>query len=278
MLAGGRRSSCPRDLGPFSRDSIHLGDALSLLPRVPAGCVDLLVTDPPFAIEFSAQRMNYNRTGSNVLEGYREIAGGDYAGFTLGWMREAFRVLSPRGSIYVFSGWNRLRDVLEGLDEAGFATINHIIWKYQFGVFTRKKYVTSHYHILFAVKDPENYTFHKVEHYPEDVWVINREYWKGKKKTPTKLPMDLVRKILRFSSDSGDLVLDPFLGSGTVALASRELGRHYLGFEVVEEYFRFAMARLEEASADPPGGLETARGPASGPSPDKGSVPEKKRR
>ena len=236
------------DLGPFSPDTVCHGDALELLPRLPAGCIDLLVTDPPFAIDFRARKLNYNRTGSNVLEGYREIPAGDYADFTLRWMEEAFRVLSPAGSLYVFSGWNRLKEVLCGLDQARFTTVNHLIWKYQFGVFTRKKYVTSHYHILFAVKDPRRYTFHKVEHYPEDVWVISREYWKGRKKTPTKLPCELVRRILSFSSSPGDMVLDPFLGSGTVAVVSREMGRHFLGFEVVDEYYAFATERLEKAA------------------------------
>jgi site-specific DNA-methyltransferase (adenine-specific) len=230
--------------GRFPPDSIHLGDAIELLREVPDGSVDLVVTDPPFAIDFRPQRNNYNRTGSRVVEGYREIAAEDYPAFTKEWMGEACRVLRTTGSLYVFSGWNRLRDVLQALDETGFATINHLIWKYQFGVFTRKRYVTSHYHILFAAKDPKRYFFSKAEHYPEDVWVINREYWTGKRKTPTKLPRALVKKILSFSSREGDLVLDPFLGSGTVAVAAKEMGRHYLGFEIVEEYYEMAMERL----------------------------------
>jgi site-specific DNA-methyltransferase (adenine-specific) len=179
-----------------------------------------------------------------VVEGYREVAAEDYLEFTREWMAQVFRALQPTGSLYVFSGWNRLRDVLQALDETGFTTINHLIWKYQFGVFTRKKYVTSHYHILFAAKDPKRYFFSKAEHYPEDVWVINREYWTGKKKTPTKLPLALVKKILTFSSREGDLVLDPFLGSGTVAAASKEMGRHYLGFEIVPGYYEMAKERV----------------------------------
>jgi site-specific DNA-methyltransferase (adenine-specific) len=165
---------------------VYHGDALQLMPLIPACSIDLVVTDPPFAIDFRAKRLNYNRTEGNVLEGYAEIAPDDYGSFTSRWLMEAYRVLSDSGSIYVFSGWNRLKDVLSGLDSAGFHTVNHIIWKYQFGVFTRKKYVTSHYHIIFAVKNPRNYIFNKVEHYPEDVWVINREYWKGKEKDPHK--------------------------------------------------------------------------------------------
>ncbi len=248
------------DLGPFSPDTLCHGDALDLLPRLPSQSIDLLVTDPPFAIDFQAQRLNYHRTGSNVLEGYREIPAGDYADFTTRWIEEAFRVLSPAGSLYVFSGWNRLKEVLCSLDDSGFTTINHLIWKYQFGVFTRKKYVTSHYHILFAVKDPRHYTFNKVDHYPEDVWVINREYWKGRKKTPTKLPYQLVERILSFSSNQGDMVLDPFLGSGTVAMVSRDMGRHFLGFEVVDEYYSFALERLQKGMRNPQHGKGTPSG------------------
>ncbi len=232
--------------GRFRTDTLYLGDALDLLREVPEGSVDLVVTDPPFAIDFRPQRNNYNRTGSRVVEGYREIAAEDYLAFTEEWMAGAYRALRTTGSLYVFSGWNRLRDVLQALDETGFTTINHLIWKYQFGVFTRRKYVTSHYHILFATKDPKRYFFSKAEHYPEDVWVINREYWTGKRKTPTKLPTALVKKILAFSSRDGDLVLDPFLGSGTVAVAAQEMGRHYLGFEIVPEYYEFAKERLAQ--------------------------------
>jgi site-specific DNA-methyltransferase (adenine-specific) len=240
------------ELGPFEPDHLYQGDALDLLSRIPPGSVDLIVTDPPFAIDFQAQRLNYNRTGGHVMEGYREIPPEEYAAFTREWVGHAYQALAPTGSIYLFSGWNRLRDVLTALDEAGFVTLNHLIWKYQFGVFTRRKFVTSHYHILYAVKNPKEYTFHKIDHYPEDVWVINREYWKGRKKTPTKLPSALVRKILEYSSNPGDLVLDPFLGSGTVAAVSHEMGRHFLGFEIVEEYFNFARERIGQACAEQP--------------------------
>lgn len=227
-------------LGRFEQDSICEGDALTLMSGIPDGAIDLIVTDPPFAIDFSAQRLSYNRKGSNVLEGYREVPKEEYGEFTQSWMAEAARVLAPSGSMYIFSGWNRLRDILEGIDAAGLTTINHLIWKYQFGVFTKKKYVTSHYHILFVAKDPKHYTFNKIDHYPEDVWVINREYWKGRKKTPTKLPRELVRKILMYSSNEGDMVFDPFLGSGTVAVVAQQEGRHFLGFELVPDYCTFA--------------------------------------
>ena len=233
------------NLGRFQIDEIYCGDALELMKEIPADSVDLIVTDPPFAIDFKAKRSNYNRTQARVIEGYNEILPEEYYDFSKKWMEQAYRVLKETGSMYVFSGWTNLKDILNALDDVGFITINHLIWKYQFGVFTRRKYVTSHYHILFVVKNEKKYKFNKIEHYPEDVWIIKREYWTGREKTPTKLPTELVRKILLFSSDEGDLVLDPFIGSGTVAVVAKSLGRHYLGFEIVPEYYEFAKKRLE---------------------------------
>ncbi len=95
-----------RWLGVFDPDTIYPGNALELMPKIPDGVIDLIVTDPPFAIDFKAQRENYNRTGSNVMEGYQEIPESEYHEFTQRWMAEAARVLAPEGSMYVFSGWN----------------------------------------------------------------------------------------------------------------------------------------------------------------------------
>jgi site-specific DNA-methyltransferase (adenine-specific) len=230
----------------FQVDQLVNGDAMELMKDIPDESIDLIVTDPPFAIDFKAQRLNYNRTQDRVLEGYIEIPPEQYYDFTVEWMEQAHRVLKETGSMYVFSGWTNLRDILNALEALGFITINHLIWKYQFGVFTKKKYVTSHYHILFATKVPKGYKFNKIDHYPEDVWEIKREYWKGKKRTPTKLPLELAKKLVRYSSDEEDLVFDPFIGSGTVAVAAKELGRRYLGFEIVPEYYDLALERLKD--------------------------------
>ena len=164
--------------------------------------------------------------------------------------------------MYVFSGWNNLKDILTALDDNNFTTINHIIWKYQFGVVTSKKFVTSHYHCLFVCKDNKKRKFFPYSrfkknaktsdgqslHYrdKEDVWIIKREYWTGDDKTPTKLPAEIIKKILEYSSEEKDLVLDPFLGSGQVAVISKMLGRQYLGFETVKQYYNFANKRLQK--------------------------------
>jgi site-specific DNA-methyltransferase (adenine-specific) len=249
-------------MGAIQPNQIYLMDCREGMRLMPAECVDLIVTDPPFAIEFGAKRSNYNRAAGRVLEGYNEIPQHEYYDFTRSWMREAYRVLKTSGSMYVFSGWNNLRDILNALEEVGFITVNHIIWKYQFGVFTKRRFVSSHYHCLYVCKNDALRRFYPESRYPadardsegrslryrdmEDVWIIPREYWNGDIKTPTKLPAELVKKILQYSSVEGDLVLDPFLGSGQVAVVAKQMERQYLGFEIVPEYYEFVQRRLQE--------------------------------
>ncbi len=146
--------------------------------------------------------------------------------------------------MYIVSGWTNLKDILNAIDEVKFHLLNHIIWKYQFGVYTKKKFVTSHYHILYCIKNPKKYTFNKIEKYPEDVWVINRDYQPNKIKTPTRLPEKLVEKMILYSSNEGDIILDPFAGSGTVGICAKRLNRNFICFEIVNEYVEIAKHRL----------------------------------
>ncbi len=242
-------------------NKIYNLDCIKGMKLIPNNTIDLVITDPPFAIDFKAKRSNYHRTASRVLEGYNEIPKKKYYEFTVNWMKECYRILKESGSMYVFSGWNNLKDILMVIDNTNFITVNHVIWKYQFGVVTERKFVTSHYHCLYVCKNDGKRKFFPYArfgkdeknkegrslHYEdkEDVWYIKREYWTGDQKTPTKLPAELIKKILMYSSEKGDVVLDPFLGSGQVAVVSKLLGRRYIGFEIVKEYYEFAKNRLE---------------------------------
>lgn len=243
-------------------NKIYNMDCIEGMKYLPTNTIDLVITDPPFAIDFKAKRNNYHRIASRVIEGYNEIPKEEYYDFTIKWMREIYRVIKDSGSMYVFSGWNNLKDILIAIDKLGFITVNHIIWKYQFGVVTKRKFVTSHYHCLYVCKNDEKRKFFPYSRYgkeeddkdggslhykdKEDVWVIKREYWTGDQKTPTKLPAELIKKILMYSSEEGDVVLDPFLGSGQVAVVSKMMKRQYIGFEIVKEYYEFAQKRLVE--------------------------------
>ena len=244
-------------------NQVFLGDSIELMKDMPDRCVDLVITDPPFGIDFARSKVRgYNRNQDNVLDGYNEILPSDYYEFTMQWLDQATRLLKDSGSMYIFSGWNNLKDILIALDACRLTTINHLIWKYQFGMNTYRKYVNSHYHLLYVCKNDKLRKFNSYArfsedamtltggkaHYAdkEDVWIINREYWRGEK-TPTKLPGEIIRKILSYSSDKGDLVLDPFLGSGQVAVMSKEMDRNYVGCEIVPDYYNFIQKRLKNA-------------------------------
>jgi len=175
--------------------------------------VDLIITDPPYGISGDKLHKHYHRKEATVLHGYVEIDKRDYFGFSLNWIKEAERVLRPGGSMYIVSGYSNLIDILNALRETKLREVNHIIWKYNFGVYTTKKYVSSHYHILYYVKPGGEITFNTHSRYGpsekeknggsinyrdrEDVWIINREYKPGQVKNKNELPNELLTKIMQ---------------------------------------------------------------------------------
>ncbi|MHA1959122.1 MAG: DNA-methyltransferase [Candidatus Thorarchaeota archaeon] len=215
----------------ISYNRILFEDCITGMRKLPENSFDLVIADPPFGLDFSGKEVLYRRKSSYVVDGYEDVDS-DYLRFTKDWMSELPRIMKESSTAYVYSGWTNLEPVLTAARLCGLTTINHIIWKYQFGVFTQKKFVTSHYHILMLVKNPKKYYFNKVEHYPEDVWEIPRKYRPGQVKNGTVLPTELVARCIDFSSKPGDLVLDPFMGNGTTASAAKANWRHFVGFEI----------------------------------------------
>ena len=216
------------------KNTITFTDCVISMQKMPDASVDLIIADPPFGIDFSGKGGQYNRKAENVIDGYVEIEG-SYATFSDRWITCLPRIMKPTATAYIISGWTHLGDILNSIEKAGLVVLNHIVWKYQFGVFTKKKFVSSHYHILFVAKDEKAYFFNKYQYYPEDVWEISRAYKPGQLKNGTKLPEELVNRIIQFSSKPGDTVLDPFMGNATTAVCAKGLYRNYYGFELNEK-------------------------------------------
>ncbi|MHA1682004.1 MAG: DNA-methyltransferase, partial [Promethearchaeota archaeon] len=202
-------------------DTIQYIDCVMGMRSMPKESVDLVVADPPFGIDFSGKENIYNRDASMVIDDYKEVID-DYAAFSRAWIKELPRLMKRTASAFIVSGWTNLKDVLVAIDEVRLHLINHVIWKYQFGPFASRKWVSSHYHVLFVVKDPKKYFYHRITHYNLDVWDdLPRTYKAKQKKNGTKLPEALVARFIDFCTKPGDLVLDPFMGNGTTAVTAK---------------------------------------------------------
>lgn len=248
------------------------------------GSVDLIVTDPPYGIGGDRLDRHYNRDESHVVGGYVEVPADAYGAFSRTWVSEAARVLRPGGALFVVSGYTHLYEVLGALRAASLVEVNHIVWKYPFGVYTRRKFVSSHYHVLYWAKPGGERTFNLESRYGlgerdesggslnyldrEDVWPIGREYKPGRAKNRNELPLALLAKIIQYASNEGDLVCDLFLGGGSTARAAIGLNRRFVGFELSPAIFA---ARLPELRRLEPGELLPAqRVPVVAPVPNRG--------
>lgn len=227
-------------------------DALTAaIQRIRPGSVDLIFTDPPFGLDDPEQV--YNRDEGFVVDGYVEVPTEEYPRFTDRWIYAACRALRPGGSLVVCSGYTNLSIILRILGASQLEEVNHIIWKFNFGVHTKQKFVSSHYHLLYWTKPGGKRTFNRFCRFSEDhrtanggsslyrdmedVWIINREYQPGKVKNKNMLPSALVEKVLLYCSDPGELVCDFFLGSFAVAKVAKSLGRSCIGFELNSNAF-----------------------------------------
>jgi hypothetical protein len=123
-------------LDEFNQDTVNFIECIEGMKRLPKSSIDLIVADPPFGIDFDGKSSVYNRDEALVIGGYEE-AQGSYTEFTKQWMNQLPRIMKKDASVYVFSGWTNLGAILTAANEAGLTTLNHLIWHYPFGVYTK---------------------------------------------------------------------------------------------------------------------------------------------
>jgi len=224
-----------------------IGDAIEVLLKFREK-FDLIIADPPFGIDFNKSSHEYGANGCTLYEDFYK--GDEYEEFSHKWIEKCYNSLKDDGSMYVVSGWTRIGDILNAVKKTKFHIVNHIVWKFSWGVFTSRKYVTSHYHILFLVKDLKNYKFfpqtknpktkRKGNKYEEDV-LFWPKYNRGNDPDringhPCQLPLCLLNRLIKISSEEGDWIGDLFSGSGGTTLAARKLNRNVIAIEKNKEY------------------------------------------
>lgn len=206
--------------------------------------VDLIFTDPPYGIKGDELNVHYHRDESTVVPGYRDIPLSEYADFSRNWIKQCERVLRPGGSLYIVSGYTNLNKILNALHETNLVEINHLIAQYSFGVSTKNKFVSSHYHVLFWAKPDKGkqkrtfnsnwrYTDQKDSYHDRlSVQTLPRDYKPGEIKNKNQLSETFVEKFIQYSSNRGDTVLDCFGGGFTTGRAALRWGRQFIGFEL----------------------------------------------
>ena len=206
--------------------------------------IDLIFTDPPYGIKGDELDVHYHRDESKVVPGYVDVPLSEYAQFSLDWIQECERVLRPGGSMYIVSGYTNLHHILNALHATSLEEINHIIARYSFGVSTKNKFVSSHYHVLFWQKPDrgrQKRTFNSNYKYSDQkdsyhdrlsVQDMPRDYKPGQVKNKNQLSEDFIEKFVMYSSNRGDTVLDCFGGGMTTGRTALRWGRKFVGFEL----------------------------------------------
>ncbi len=253
-------------------DAIILGDAFAALTRLPPASADLLVADPPYNMDkdFGAARG-------------RRMAEGEYEEYTRSWLDAALPLLKADASVYVCCDW-RCSSAVQRVLSGSLVVRNRITWEREKGRASARNWKNSHEDIWFATVS-EDYRFdgdavrqrrrvrapyRDGDGRPKDwgegpdgryrdtaasnLWTdLTVPFWSMSENTshPTQKPEKLAAKLILASSRPGDLVLDPFLGSGTTAVAARKLGRRFVGIEIDAEHCLAALRRLELAEEEP---------------------------
>ena len=249
-------------------DTIVCADLSDIIDRIPDGVADLIIIDPPYNLA-----KNFNG-----LE-FSAISSDKYVEYLRTWFYKVCDKLKPTGSLYMCGDW-KCTAALQTVMEERLTVLNRITWQREKGRGAKTNWKNSMEDIWFAVKDPRNYHFDvesvKMKRkvlapyringkpkdweateegnyrltYPSNFWDdISIPFWSMPENTdhPTQKPEKLYAKLILASSRRGDVVFDPFMGSGTAAVVAKKLGRRYLGVEINEEYCLWAAKRLKMA-------------------------------
>lgn len=253
----------PTPAAELPLDRILIGDCVEHMRSLPEGSVDCVFADPPYNLQLGGDlhRPNNTRVDGVDEEWDRFEDLGTYDAFTRAWMEAARRALKPDGALWVIGSYHNIFRVGAILQDLGFWILNDVIWRKTNPMpnFRGTRFTNAHETLIWAAKSPKaRYTFNydSMKALNDDLqmrsdWLLplcgGPERLKdgdGRKAHPTQKPESLLYRVLMASTRPGEIVLDPFFGTGTTGAVARKLGRHFIGLEREESYAKVARDRI----------------------------------
>jgi len=240
------------------------GNSLEILKTIPNKKFDLVFADPPYNLQIEQKLKRPDNSNVNgVNDKWDQFESfNDYDNFCQKWLTECKRVLKDNGSIWVIGTYHNIFRLGYHIQNKGYWILNDVIWKKNNPMpnFKGTRFTNAHETLIWASKNKNSkYTFNyqSLKCLNDDLqmrsdWTLpicngsERIKKNGKKIHSTQKPESLLHRILLASTNKGDFVLDPFLGTGTTAAVAKKLGRYYFGIEKEKKYFKTAKQRLEK--------------------------------
>ena len=244
-------------------NQILQGDCIEILDCLPENSVDLIFADPPYNLQLQNVLYRPNNTKVDAVDNHWDkfSSFAEYDKFTCEWLSASQRVLKDTGTIWVIGSYHNIYRVGSIMQDLGFWILNDIIWVKTNPMpnFRGVRFTNAHETMIWAQKKQGGqYTFnhHSMKALNEDLqmrsdWTIPLSTGKeriksnGAKAHPTQKPEALLYRVLLSSTNHGDVVLDPFFGSGTTGAVARKLGRNYIGIERDKKYIKLAQKRID---------------------------------
>jgi len=256
-------SRSPRKSGWL--DTIIKGDCVAALEALPDQSVDVIFADPPYNLQLGGMLTRPDQSLVDAVDDeWDQFASFEaYDAFTRAWLLACRRVLKPSGTIWVIGSYHNIFRVGATLQDLNFWILNDVIWRKTNPMpnFKGRRFQNAHETLIWATRDPKakGYTFNYDAMKAANDDVQMRSDWlfpicnggerlkdaDGKKVHPTQKPEALLARILMASTKPGDVVLDPFFGSGTTGAVAKRLGRHFVGIEREQDYIDAARARID---------------------------------
>lgn len=276
-------------------DQILVGDSIAMMNSLPEGSVDVIFADPPYNLQLEGALLRPDNSLVDAVddEWDKFSSFADYDAFTRAWLTAAKRLLKPNGTIWVIGSYHNIFRVGATLQDQGFWILNDIVWRKTNPMpnFRGKRFTNAHETMIWASRDADakGYTFNyeAMKAFNDDVqmrsdWLLpicsGGERLKdgdGRKAHPTQKPEALLLRVILASTRPGDVVLDPFFGTGTTGAVAKRMGRRFIGIDRDEAYAEVARRRIQKVVPLPPDALMVTKSKRAEPRVPFGSIIER---